>query len=111
MTTVARVRKIALGLPEATEQDHHGMVSFRIKGKIFATVPDDTHLRVMIDETEIRAAAAADPDVCQELYWGKRLAALEVDLPLASPDLVEDLLTDAWIRKAPQKLVNKLSDS
>ena len=74
MTTLARARKIALGLPEATEQDHHGMASFRVRGKIFATVPDDTHLRVMVDEMEIRAAAAADPDACQELYWGKRLA-------------------------------------
>ncbi len=109
MTTLARVRKIALGLPGTTEEDHHGMISFRVKGKIFATVPDTTHLRVMIDEMEIRAAAAADPDVCQELYWGKRLAALVVDLRRAGPDVVEELLTDAWIRKAPQKLVNELS--
>ena len=50
------------------------MASFRVRGKIFATVPDDTHLRVMVDEMEIRAAVAANPDACQELYWGKRLA-------------------------------------
>lgn len=42
MTTLARARTIALGLPEATEQDHHGMASFQIRGKIFATVPDVT---------------------------------------------------------------------
>jgi len=36
VTTLARVRKIALGLPETTEQDHHGMISFRVRGKIFS---------------------------------------------------------------------------
>ncbi len=110
MTTLARARKIALGLPEATEQDHHDMTSFRVRGKIFATVPDATHLRVMVDETEIRAAVAANPEACQELYWGKRLAAVVVDLRRADPDLVEELLTDAWMRKAPQRLVDDLAD-
>jgi hypothetical protein len=74
MTTLAQARALALGLPEATEPDHHGMVSFRVRGKIFATVPDDTHLRVMVDEMEIRAAVAENPNACQEFYWGKRLA-------------------------------------
>ena len=63
----------------------------------------------MVDEGEIRAAVAANPDVCQELFWGKRLAAVEVDLKRAKPSLVKDLLTDAWIRKAPKKLVDELS--
>jgi hypothetical protein len=49
MATLAQARKIALALPEATEQDHHGALSFRVRGKIFATVPDSEHLRVMVD--------------------------------------------------------------
>ncbi|HLN43044.1 MAG TPA: MmcQ/YjbR family DNA-binding protein [Acidimicrobiales bacterium] len=109
MTTLARARKLALALPEVTEEAHHDLASFRVRGKIFATVPDDTHLRVMVDEMEIRAAVAENPDACEELYWGKRLACVVVNLPRAGPDLVEELLTDAWIRKAPKKLVNELS--
>ncbi|HLM95231.1 MAG TPA: MmcQ/YjbR family DNA-binding protein [Acidimicrobiales bacterium] len=109
MTTLARARKIALALPEVTEAPHHDLASFRVRGKIFATVPDDRHLRVMVDEPEIRAAVAENPDACEELYWGKRLACVVVDLPHAGADLVEELLTDAWMRKAPQKLVNELS--
>jgi len=54
VTALARARTIALGLPEASEQDHHGIASFRVRGKVFATVPDDTHLRVMVDEVEIQ---------------------------------------------------------
>ena len=33
MMTPAEVRKLALSLPEATEQDHWGNPSFRVKGK------------------------------------------------------------------------------
>jgi len=110
MTTLAQARQLALALPEVTEEPHHDLSSFRVKGKIFATVPDDTHLRVMVDETEIRAAVAENPDVCEELYWGKRLACVVVNLRRARTDLLSELLTDAWIRKAPKKLVNELSD-
>jgi hypothetical protein len=109
VTTLAQARKLALALPEATEQDHHDMTSFRVRGKIFATVPDTTHLRVMVDEIEIRAAVAENPIACQEFYWGKRLACVVVDLERADLALVKDLLTDAWICRAPEKLVDKLT--
>jgi hypothetical protein len=111
MTTLGQARKFALALPGATEEAHHDMSSFRVRGTIFATVPDDAHLRVMVDGIEIRAAVAENPDACQELYWGKRLAAVVVDLKRAKPFLVKDLLTDAWIRKAPATLVKDLTDS
>jgi hypothetical protein len=104
--TLEDARHFALGLPEVTEQDHHGMGSFRVRGKIFATVPDETHIRVMVDEDEIRNVAAANPRSCQELYWGARLAALVVDLRRVRKVLIEELLTDAWLRKAPRKLAD-----
>jgi hypothetical protein len=104
--TLEDARRFALGLPEATEQDHHGMGSFRVRGKIFATVPDNTHIRVMVDEDEIRNVAAANPHSCEEFYWGARLAALVVNLRRVRKVLVEELLTDAWLRKAPRKLAD-----
>jgi len=110
VTTLGQARKVALALPETTEEPHHDMSSFRVRGKIFATVPDDAHLRVMVDEMEIRAAVAENPEACQEFYWGKRLACVVVDLKRAKLALVKDLLTDAWIRKAPAKLVKDLTD-
>ena len=36
--SAAVVRKLALSLPESTEQPHHDMTSFRVRGKIFAMV-------------------------------------------------------------------------
>jgi hypothetical protein len=37
----AEARAVALSLPEAVEQDHHGRPSFRVGGKIFATLWTD----------------------------------------------------------------------
>ena len=93
------VRALALALPGVTEQDHHGMPSFRVHGKIVATVPDESHLRVMLDEAGIRTAVAETPAVCQEFYWGTRLACVVVDLTAAPAPLVQDLLNDAWRRR------------
>jgi hypothetical protein len=106
MTDVRKsVRRLALALPEATEQDHHGMVSFRVDKKIFATVPDADHVRIMVSEPEILAAVAENPLVCEPMYWGKRLACVAVDVRRAAPELVQELLTEAWLRKAPKRLV------
>ena len=93
-----------------TEESHHDSSSFRVRGKIFATVPDDTHLRMMVDEMEIRAAVAENPDAFQEFYWGKRLACVVVDLERAKLALVKDLLTETWNRKAPATLVKQFAD-
>jgi hypothetical protein len=111
MATLAQARKIALALPEATEQNHHGMASFRVRGKIFATVPDNKHLRVMVDEMEVRAAVAENSRACQEFYWGKRLACVVVDLVVAPTALIKELLTEAWTKKAPKQLIDDLPDA
>jgi len=108
MSTLRKARSLALALPGATEQDHHGIASFRVDGKIFATVPDDDHIRVMVDEAEIRAAVAENPDMCQEFYWGKRLACVVVTLRPAPAMLLRELLTEAWLRKAPSSLAKQL---
>jgi hypothetical protein len=98
------VRQIALALPEAAELDHWGNPSFRVRGKIFATVPDKTRLNVMIDPFDVDAAVREAPDACQELLWGKEVKGVTVLLPQADPRLVETLLESAWRRKAPKRL-------
>jgi hypothetical protein len=97
-------RKLALALPEATEHDHHGRPSFRVAGKIFATLWDDDHMNVMVDEPGVLTAVQAHPDICGEVSWGKRRAAVRVDLRAGATDLLADLLQDAWERKAPARL-------
>jgi hypothetical protein len=98
-------RSLALSLPEAVELDHHGRPSFRVGGKIFATIWNEHRMNVMLDEGGIRTAVESAPDACEDVWWGKRLAAVGVTLARADRDLLSDLLADAWERKAPKRLL------
>lgn len=98
-------RALALSLPEAVELDHHGRPSFRVDGKIFATVWDEHRMNVLLDEGGIRTAVEGAPDACEEVWWGKRLTAVGVALAVADRALLRDLLADAWEHKAPKRLL------
>ena len=106
MVSRDEARRLALALPEAVEQDHHGRPSFRVGGKIFATQWDEQHMNVMLDEGGILTAVDTHPETCEPVRWGKRLAAVRVDLRRADPRLLEDLLADAWETKAPKRLLS-----
>ena len=103
--TSRKARDLALALPEAVEQDHHGRPSFRVSGKIFATLRDQEHMNVMLDEGGVRMAVQEDPDTCSEVWWGKRLAAVRVDLRRADPETLAGLLEQAWELRAPKRLL------
>ncbi|MDQ3822651.1 MAG: MmcQ/YjbR family DNA-binding protein [Actinomycetota bacterium] len=100
-----QARHIALSLPEAVEEDHHGRPSFRVAGKIFATQWDEEHVNVMLDEEGIRTAVHDAPETCEEVWWGKRLAAVRVNLRRVEAETLADLLADAWERRAPRRLL------
>ena len=89
MVSVDQARSLALALPEAVEQDHHGKPSFRVGGKIFATLWDEEHMNVMVDPDGIRTAVQAEPEICAEQWWGKRLAAVRVGLARADARYAE----------------------
>ena len=104
MVSTDEARRLALSLPETVEQDHHGRPSFRVAGRIFATLWDQEHMNVMLDESGILTAVQAHPDACAEVMWGKRLAAVRVTLPAVDAALLAELLADAWEGKAPARL-------
>ena len=90
----------ALALPGVTEADHHGRRSFRVgAGKVIATVWSEDQLNVMVGE-ELAHASAAQAGV-ELLWWGKQLSGVRVDLAAADPALLDELLEDAWARRAP----------
>jgi hypothetical protein len=107
MVSAEEARRLALALPEAVEQDHHGRPSFRVGGKIFATQWDEDHVNVMLDEDGIRTAVHRSPETCEEVWWGKRLAAVRVDLRRADGQMLADLLADAWETRAPRRLLGR----
>ena len=105
MVSRERARELALALPEAVEQDHHGRPSFRVAERIFATQWDDDHMNVMLDEGGILTAVESHADICEEVWWGKRRAAVRVDLRRADAKTLAGLLADAWEGKAPKRLL------
>ena len=61
--TVDDVTALALALPEATEEPHFDMRSFRVRGKIFATLPpDDAHAHVFVAAEDVPAWVAEAPE-------------------------------------------------
>jgi hypothetical protein len=100
MLSGQQARRLALSLPEAFGQDHHGRPSFRVAGRIFATLWDEDHMNVMLDEPGILTAVQGHPDKCAEVWWGKRLAAVRVTLSATDPEFLGDLLADAYEGKS-----------
>jgi hypothetical protein len=101
-----QARPFCLSLPETSDEPHFDMTSFRVRRRIFVTVPpDDTHLHVFVDEGETRAVVTENPAAFEELWWGKQLRGVRVNLAAADADRVCELLEEAWRRKALRRLV------
>jgi hypothetical protein len=102
------VRKFALSLPETTEEPHFEKSSFRVKGKIFVTIPEDNrHLHVHVDPDEGRALIASQPTVFEEIVWGKRVVPgfVRINLDVAERGQVFELVEEAWRMKAPKRVL------
>ena len=100
---VEDVRQFALSLPGATEEPHFHFTSFRIGGKIFATMPPSNELlHVFAPEADREAAIAAHPQFCEVLNWGKRVVGVKIQLAVAASALVQDLLRAAYDSKKPR---------
>jgi hypothetical protein len=106
MSDLDQARRFALSLPEVTEQPHHDMSSFRVRGKIFVTVPpDEEHLHVFVDEPEIAASVAEDPAAFEPLRWGQQVRGVRVNLAPAPADRVQELIEESWRRNATKRLL------
>jgi len=93
-------------MPEATEEPHFDMTSFRVRGKIFVTAPPDgARLHVFVDPLEVEAYVAQDPAAFEPLRWGERVRGLRVNLAATSAEGLAEVVAESWRRKAPRSLV------
>lgn len=105
-----QAREYALSLPETTEEPHFDYMSFRVRGKIFATVPPTgTFLHIFVDEDQRAPLIAAEPQVFEALRWGLKVVGVRVSLEGAHVDTVRRLLRQSWMRKAPKRLAASAS--
>lgn len=102
---LAAVRKFAMSLPEVTEEPHHEYSSFRVRGKIFVTVPpDEEFIHVFVSEQEREQALAVYSDFVEKLLWGGKARGLKVRLSTAEVSAVKRLVREAWEHRAPKAL-------
>ena len=106
MATPEDIRRLALALPEATETDHHGIPSFRVRGKIFCTLHrDPPRMMVKLDPEDRRNLSEGHPGVVEPVagYWGRKGSTF-VAYERADAALLATLLDMAWTNVAPARL-------
>jgi hypothetical protein len=99
------VRTYALSLPEATEAPHFTYQSFRVRNKIFVTVPpEEKTIHIFVPEAQREQALALHPQFIDKLVWGSSVTGVRVTLASAEPAVVKALILAAWQHKAPKAL-------
>ena len=107
----AAVRTFALSLPEVTEEPHHHYGSFRVRGRIFVTVPPDREfIHVFLAELHRERALALHPQFVEKLLWGGKVVGVRIALGTAAATAVKEVLRQAWENKAPKSLHGLLSE-
>ena len=98
---LATVRRFALSLPDVTEQPHHESSSFRVRGRIFVTVPPaEDVIHVFVDETDRERALAMHPQWLEKLLWGGKVRGLRIVLEAAEAAAVKALVRQACDAKS-----------
>jgi hypothetical protein len=100
--TAQSVRCLALALPQTVESSHFAQPDFRVRNKIFATLPRAADI-VCLKTTpaNLDALVAADSETFSNEWRGRWL---RVRLDRITAPMLADLLFDAWSLVAPKAL-------
>lgn len=110
--TAKEFRRLALRLPEASEEAHMGHPDFRVGGKIFATLgPDEDWGMVKLTPEEQAALVEIEPTAFEPASgaWGRRGCTI-VKLRQAKVPTVRGALLAAWRNAAPKKLLKECDE-
>jgi hypothetical protein len=103
MTTVAQLRKAALGLPEVAEGTHFGMVAFRVRDKGFASLTKDGWVQLQTSDSDAVAALEAHPGAERLERMGTPIG-VRVRLADIDGQSLNALVRQAWFARAPKRL-------
>jgi hypothetical protein len=121
------VRRIAMGLPEATERASRGTAQWRVRDKLFvwerplrrsdlealgAAAPDGPILGARVEHLVAKDALLADdPAVFFTTPHFDNYPAILVQLEkIGLPDL-EEVIVEAWLCRAPKRLADAFLDA
>lgn len=111
MIDLETTRELLLSFPEVEEWDHFGKLSYRVRGKIFATLDLNTKKAVL------KLTTTQQPEYCENQAidpvngrWGI-LGWTSVQLNGITPLLFKEVAMMAWCNVTPKKLVKQLVNS
>ena len=98
-------RRIALSLPEAEEKAHFDKPDFRVRNRIFASLPPGGRMVVKLTPEQQGVTCGAEPAVFRPVKggWGRQ-GWTEVALSDADEPTLRSALTSAWRNVAPASL-------
>jgi hypothetical protein len=97
MVTAKEFRALALSFPEAVEAPHFDRASFRVRGKIFATIaPDGKSGMLKLDLDAHEALLRAEPETFFSFGGWSRTGATGVHLARMRKALFRELLAQAF---------------
>src|SRR4051794_35347898 len=115
------VARLAMAMPEASERDSRGMRQWRVKDKLFVwerplrrsdlealgdAAPDGPILGARVEHLVAKEALIQDdPGVFFTTPHFDGYPAVLVRLDRISPDDLEEVVTEAWLARAPARLV------
>jgi hypothetical protein len=122
MATWEDVERIALALPEATERVSRGSRQWCVKDKLFVwerplrksdlaalgdAAPDGPILGARVEhEGAKRALIETDPDIYFTTPHFDGYPAILVQLDVIDAEELTELITEAWLNRAPKRLVD-----
>jgi len=103
------IRALALSLPEAEEHPHFDRASFRVRGKIFSTLPpskDGRDLVVLkLPPLVKESLQETDADAIVSLGGWDKGGWTQLDIGRMDDARLADLIRLAWRVVAPKKLI------
>jgi hypothetical protein len=107
MISETTFRKIALSLPEAEEQGFRGRPSFRVGGKIFATLhADEGRAVVKLSLADQKTLIKSDPRAYSLMPFS-HVGFTNVHLRRVNAGEVKKLVDRAWREVAPKRIIAK----
>jgi hypothetical protein len=110
--TFKQLQKMCLALPEVEERETWGDATFRVRGKIFViSSPDGDSASIKASLDDQSGLVAMDPKTFAVAAYTGKYGWVRVRLAGVPLELAQRLITNAWRRTAPKRLVAKLDEA
>lgn len=110
MISTETFRQLSLSFPETTEEPHFEKTSFRVKGKIFATLAEKTGIAcIMLSPPDQSVYCLVDKAIIYPVpnKWGLKGATFVV-VKKAKKEILLEMLLAAYCKVAPPALAATL---